>query len=552
MTQAGTKQDRKAGYDVAILGAGISGSVLAAVLARNGVKVLLVDAATHPRFAVGESTIPHTSAMTRIIAERYQVPEIMALASFRGIRDKVSRNCGRKQNFGFVYHREGTAQNSAEINQFMIPAVLRTETHLFRQDTDAYMYNVAIKYGADGRIPLRISDVDITEDGVVLESERGEKFHAEYLVDAGGFRSPLAEKLSLRDDPARARTHTRTLFTHMIGVTPFDDAPAARGHKQPNPWHHGTLHHVFDGGWLWVIPFDNHPGSLNPLCSVGLTLDPRRYPQDGTPGQIEFDAFLARFPEIAVQFSEARAVRPWVSTGRLQYSSKQMVGDRFCLTSHAAGFIDALYSRGLINTFDLVNSLAWRLIAAARSGDWSLERFQYIEDLQQGLFDYHDDLVYSSFVGFGDYELWNAVNRCWGAGTVLGAMRLEQAYFSYLRTRDDGVFRELEESPAPGTPCPLSTDFTALAPAVRRLCQEVEGGSLAPAAAANRIFARLQSSDYLPPSFGLDDPDSHFFHPTPPRMARAVKWSHSKAQPEVGAMIRGAIGGFVRHRVRGN
>ncbi|HWO59191.1 MAG TPA: FAD-dependent monooxygenase, partial [Umezawaea sp.] len=66
-------------YDVAILGSGLAGGMLGAVLARNGVKVLIVDAGTHPRFAVGESTIPYTSGMMRLIADRYQVPELKAL-----------------------------------------------------------------------------------------------------------------------------------------------------------------------------------------------------------------------------------------------------------------------------------------------------------------------------------------------------------------------------------------------------------------------------------------------------------------------------------------
>ena len=126
MTQADREPRRTDRYHVAILGAGIAGSMLAAVLARNGVRVLLVDAATHPRFAVGESTIPTTSAMIRIISERYRVPEIAPLASFAGIRDHVSRNCGRKQNFGFVYHREGGWQDPRETNQFTIPKLLRT------------------------------------------------------------------------------------------------------------------------------------------------------------------------------------------------------------------------------------------------------------------------------------------------------------------------------------------------------------------------------------------------------------------------------------------
>ena len=47
-------------YDVLILGSGLAGSLTAAILARHGAKVLLIDAAQHPRFAVGESTTPQT------------------------------------------------------------------------------------------------------------------------------------------------------------------------------------------------------------------------------------------------------------------------------------------------------------------------------------------------------------------------------------------------------------------------------------------------------------------------------------------------------------
>jgi FADH2 O2-dependent halogenase len=539
-------------YDVAILGAGMAGSMLGAVLARNGVRVLLLDAGTHPRFAIGESTIPYTSALTRIIADRYRVPEITPLASFKGIQTHISRNSGRKQNFGFVHHKEGVPQHPEHINQLVIPTVLRTESHLFRQDTDAYLYNVALKYGVEGRLATRIAEVDIDpERGAVLHADSGETFSASFVVDASGFRSPLADKFDLRESPTRARQHSRSMFTHMIGVRPYDEAPSARLHHQPNPWHNGTLHHVFDGGWLWVIPFDNHKGSTNPLCSVGLSLDSRKYPKGELTGQQEFDAFLKRFPDIAWQFTEAKAVRPWVSTGRLQYSAKRVVGDRFCLTSHAAGFIDALYSRGLTNSLELVNALAWRLIAASRDGDWSTERFDYIEALQQGLFDVHDDLVYSSYVGFRDFNLWNAAYRTWEVGTVLGTLVLENAYFRFLRNGDDGEFRALEELGAPGSPLPISEDFTTLGPYTRQLAEEVEAGKRTSGDAADRLFDRLRHSDYIPPSFALADPENRYFHATPPKMARAVKWSRTKAPREMGDMVRGAITGFARNRLTG-
>ncbi|UED88050.1 NAD(P)/FAD-dependent oxidoreductase [Streptomyces profundus] len=538
-------------YDVAILGSGMAGGMLGAVLARNGVKVLLLDAGTHPRFAVGESTIPYTSGMTRLIADRYQVPEMRALSSFKGIRENVSRNCGQKQNFGFVYHREGQPQNPHEINQLVVPSVLRTETHLFRQDIDAYLFHLAVKYGAHPRLNTRIADIDIDPTtGAVLRTDGGKEFRASYVVDGSGFRSPLAEKFSLRETPTRARTHSRCLFTHMVGVEAFDKAPAAARHDQPNPWHHGTLHHVFDGGWLWVIPFDNNPESLNPLCSVGLTLDPRRFPKDDRSPQQEFDDFLAQYPEIAHQFREARTVRPWVSTGRLQYSAKQVVGERFCLTSHAAGFIDALYSRGLTNTMELVNALGWRIIQAAKDGDWSMKRFGYLEDLQQGLFDFHDDVVFSSFVGFRDYELWNAVNRTWMLGTMLGNVMLEDAYYRFERTGNEGVFRELEEHGAPGSPLPVSPGFNRMGHFTRELCEAVEAGTEKSGDAARKILAYVRDADFVPPAFRLGERDTRCFAMSPTKMARNAKWCRTDAPPELGPRMINASKGLVRMRLR--
>jgi FADH2 O2-dependent halogenase len=521
-------------YDVAILGAGMAGGLLGTILARHGVRVLLLDAGTHPRFAVGESTIPYTSAMTRIIAERYDVPEIAPLAGFKETIGKVAPMCGRKGNFGFVYHRRGHTQDPEQINQLVIPEWQRTESHLFRQDVDAYLFHTAVRYGAVPRQNTRIVGFDTDpRTGVVLRSDTGEQFRASYLVDGSGYRSPVADAYGLREQPTRARAHSRTLFTHMVGVTPFDNAAAAARHNQPNPWHNGTLHHVFDRGWLWVIPFDNHEGAINSLCSVGLTLDPRIHPHKGLSPQEEFDEFLREFPEVAEQFKGARAVRPWVGTGRLQYSAVPTVGERYCLTSHAAGFIDALYSRGLTNTVEIVNSLAWRLIEATRDGDWSTERFAYINAAQQGLFDVHDDLVFCSFVGFQHYELWNAVVRVWKTTSILPTMTIERALRKYLVNRDEQIFRDLENTPTPGLPALVGPDISALLAFTRNTCLSVEAGQLPAAEAASRIFARLDASDFLPEPFALGDPDNRFFEATPQLLERVRAWGTNSAPQRI-------------------
>ena len=51
----------------------------------------------------------------------------------------------------------------------------------------------------------------------------------------------------------------------MIGVTPLEQVdPDARPYSHPYRMSEGTLHHMFDGGWMWVIPFNNHPEHTNP------------------------------------------------------------------------------------------------------------------------------------------------------------------------------------------------------------------------------------------------------------------------------------------------
>jgi FADH2 O2-dependent halogenase len=540
-------------YDVAVIGGGFAGALLAAVLARGGVRTLLLEREPAPRFAVGESMVPYTAALARLVARRYRVPEVEHLSSLRAVQREISPNCGVLRNMGFVHHRAHLPQHPGEIYQVVNPSIVPPVPHLYRQDIDAHLLGVARRYGATVRTgtEARLDGLRIDADtGVTLRTGKGEE-SARYLVDAGGPQAPVSRELQLREEPTRARHHSRTLFTHMTGVTPYDETPAGRLHDQPSPWHQGTLHHVFDGGWLWVIPFDNQPRSANSRCSVGLTLDPRKHPASDLSPQEEFDGFLARFPDVARQFTHAEPARPWTSTGRLQYSSKRVVGDRYCLASHAAGFVDPLYSRGLAHSLEVVNALGRRLIDAAHDGDWSTARFQYVEDLQQSLFDAHDDLTYASFVSFRDFELFNAVVRTWTVSTVLGALAVENACAAYGRSGDDSVFRDLEDTRHPGSPFPGSAHFNALGPLTRTLCEEVEAGTRTPGSAAERIFDAIREADYLPPSLGLADPADRFFHNTPARIARAARWVRTDAPDEVGALLKGAMGGLIRERLRG-
>lgn len=418
-------------YDVAILGTGMSGTVLGTILVKNGVRVIMLDPKTHPRFAIGESTIPHTSLLMSILAQRYNVPELDYLAYPDRIAKHICTTCGIKRSFGFAYHRPGRPYNVHEALQFGTSS--KDENHLFRQDTDAYFVHVAIRHGAVVRQGCAAHRVEINDDLVTLKTTDGDTIHAKYLVDASGFKSFLAGVLGMHETPTRIRHHSRSLYTHMIDVRPF----AEEGNPFTLSWQKSTLHHVFDGGWIWVIPFNNQPTSTNPLVSVGMTVDPRKHPRRYEDPELEFRNFIQQFPSVAEQFADAKAVRPWTATSdRVQYSTSRCVGYRYCLMSHAAGFVDALYSRGLINTYEIIYALLPPLLRAVQTDDFSPEHFEHIERIQRRVLDYNDRLVCGSYASWSDFDLFNAWLRVWALGTIMTEFRVMDALMQYTATHD--------------------------------------------------------------------------------------------------------------------
>ncbi len=470
--------------DVAILGAGMAGTILGTILARHGVDVVILDAQTHPRFAVGESTIPHTSLLLSILAEQYRVPEIEYLAYPDKLAANVCTSCGIKRSFGFAYQRPGTFYDHSEGIQFGTSS--KDENHLYRQDIDAWLLHLAVHYGARSRMNERVKRLDIDESGATIDIEGGAPLRARYVVDGTGHRSYLADKYGLRSEPNPLLHHSRSLFTHMVDVDEFEQP------KNPLslPWEKTTLHHAFDGGWFWVIPFNNHELSRNPLVSVGLTIDSKRFPRPGhiTPEE-EFVEFLKQFPSVQGQFRNAKAVRPWVSTGRLQYASNASTGYRFALMSHAAGFIDPLYSRGLINTTEIIAALLPPLLGAIGDGDFTPERFEGVDAMQKRLISYNDRVVHWSFRSWRDFDLWNAWARVWALGTIITEFRLLEVLSDFTRTHDENVlhgaagnpiFSDLEDP-----------DYSALFTRACAVMQEAEAGTVPPAEASQRLFSMM-------------------------------------------------------------
>ena len=478
-------------FDVAIIGTGLAGTALAAILARQGQSVLMFEAGSHPRFAIGESLILETSETMRALATLYDVPEI-AYFSTENFMPHIGTSHGIKRHFGFLQHFPGQPHDPHHTLQAVIPREPHGhELHLFRQDSDQQMLTAAIAHGATVLQKTPVTEVDFDDDGVTIHAPQGAAYRARYIVDAGGFRSPLAQKFDLRHTDLR--THSRALFTHMVGVTPYQKAVAPDlQYDLPFPMSEGTLHHLFDGGWLWVIPFNNHAQATNPLCSVGLLLDPRRHPlPEGLTPEEEFRAFINRYPSMAAQFTQARAVRDWTRTGRIQYGSRRVVGDRWALLGHAAGFIDPLYSKGLYASLTAVSLTAHLLLQAQKTGDYSAAAFGELERQSQVFLESFDRLVANSYKSFAHPKLWQVYAVMWllGAYTELVKLNMMRARAGHDR---EAYYRELGELKLVGGGF---AEFDVVAAQIDALFETVDPGDEAAVdetvRQANAIFAAI-------------------------------------------------------------
>jgi len=494
---ASSKRRPAARRDVVILGTGIASSFLAALLGRQGLDVLVVDHSTHPKFAVGESMVPYLTAVWHGLAEQYDVPELSPLR----LREDLAASVGVKANFGFVYHRPGERAVPAEMLQHANPA--RREMHLFRQDVDARMVYDAIRHGVDFRFNTTVASVEIRHDRVLITLGGGDSLESQYVVDGTGFRSILANGMRLRDRVPRLRTRSASCFTHMIDVEPFDAIREGDWHGMKGRFAEGTLHHVFRDGWLWVIPFNNTDRSRNPVISVGLQLNLRRRRLGAAPGPKEVIDLVKSLPDVQRQFRNAKAVRPWVSARRLQYSSSSCVGHRYCLLPHAYGFVDPLYSRGLCFAFDGIKALVPPLLESVRAGDFSDEHFRPLDRLYATLLAHHDQLVHGSYLSFQNVGLWRNWYEFWNLSTSAGERPLVRAATRGLETGDFTDFDRCDHKGAMG----------AYEERMESACQVMaaaEAGTLSMDAAVEMVAALSRTSW------------SHYRHSTQERGAGAV------------------------------
>jgi FADH2 O2-dependent halogenase len=332
-----------ADYDLAVVGSGFAGSLLAMIARRLGKSVILLERAKHPRFAIGESTTPLSNLLLEELATRYDLPNLLPLCKWGTWRRTYPElACGLKRGFTFYHHKPGREpQRDDRLLVAASPRDAIADTHWYRADVDAFFVSEAQRAGVDYRDEVRVYSAREREGGITIEGERL-AVTARFVVDATGPRGFLHRAFALPELPLPDMPATEALFTHFTGLGRLDEID-----NPPYPVDDAAVHHVFDGGWIWVLRFANGITSAGVAASFGLG-----------EGDAAWRRILDRFPAIGRQFAAAKPIMPFAHSPRPSFRSGAIAGGRWALLPSAAGFVDPLLSTGFPLTLLGVSRLA--------------------------------------------------------------------------------------------------------------------------------------------------------------------------------------------------
>ncbi len=290
--------------------------------------MVLVERGRHPRFAIGESSTPLANLLLEELADRYDLPQIRVFSKWgTWQRSRPDVGGGLKRGFTFFFHQPGEpfGDDREHDRQLLVAASPHDDigdTHWYRPDFDQNLVREAEAAGAIYLDETAIDRIAFDGDGATLDGTRlGQpvRISASFVVDASGPRGFLSRALDLDAPPLRWLPPTQGLYTHFENVTRWDvlRPDAAR----PYPPDAAALHHVFPGGWIWMLRFNNG------ITSAGAALT------DASPRSIR--PLTARRPGIACsttlpsvreQFEGRPPRSPWIHSPRLAFRTTRVAG----------------------------------------------------------------------------------------------------------------------------------------------------------------------------------------------------------------------------------
>lgn len=324
--------------DVLVVGGGPAGSTIAALLARQGRRVVMLEKDHHPRFHIGESLLPGN----------------VDLFERLGVREQVDRIGLPKYGIEFV-PPDLPYCSYLDFAEGWDPGKDRA-WQVRRSELDELLFRHAEKEGAQALEGAHVRQVDFDDAGATVQARLQDggtrRWRARFVVDASGRDTLLAHKFKAKQK--NPRHNSTALFGH------FRNARRLEGRREGNVsicW--------FQHGWFWFIPLADGSTSVGAVCWA-YYLKAR-----DKPLKEYFYDTIALCPELHDRLKDAELIDGTVhATGNFSYTSTHATGDRYLIVGDAYTFIDPMFSSGVFlamqNAFDGAGFVATALDRPAR------------------------------------------------------------------------------------------------------------------------------------------------------------------------------------------
>ncbi|MCH8807531.1 MAG: tryptophan 7-halogenase [Planctomycetes bacterium] len=332
-------------HDCIVIGGGPAGATAATLLAEWGHEVLLLEKATFPRYHIGESLMPQTFW----IFKRLGVLNTLRASAYP-----------RKQSVQFV-----NASGKESLPYYFTdrdPNEWSTTWQVWRDEFDRMMLDNARARGAVVREGVSVSKVLFEGSravGVVARRDgRDSEIAARIVIDATGSAAVLSNQLGIRSpDPKLKKA---SVYSYYEGA--YRDEGRNAGATI-------IIHTPDRSGWFWFIPLPDD------LTSVGIVAAPSYLCSGrGNDPAATLDEEIARAPAAAKRLEHARRVRDVFVTRDFSYRADRVAGDGWVLIGDAFGFLDPIYSSGVMFALKSGEMAADAIHEALEAGDLSAAR----------------------------------------------------------------------------------------------------------------------------------------------------------------------------------
>jgi len=361
------------------MGGGPAGSSVAGMLSREGRKVILFEKEIFPRHHIGESLMTDTYWTF----QRLGLLEKLRESPFVRKYSVQFANPAGKESRPF-YFFEAVHHESAVTWQ------------VNRAEFDHLLINHAAEQGAVVHQGVLVKQVLFEGDqavGVEVQMQDGtrEKFFAKVVVDATGQMAMLSNKFRWRvRDPKLKKA---VLYSYFKGA-----------HREPDLNGGATLvlrTEAGSGGWFWYIPLEND------ITSVGIVANPDYLLKNrGQDLAKILNEEIEKCEPCRRRVAGGTRVDKIYSILDYSYRSKHNAGNGFIIIGDAYGFLDPIYSSGVLLALKMAELAADAIHDAFNHDDFSAARLgQYQTKLDRGI-ESMRKLVYAfynegfSFAGF--------------------------------------------------------------------------------------------------------------------------------------------------------